>query len=134
MTATISKVPSTHNTNIHPDGHLRTQIGARVRLSEEERQLFKQAYRTACDGEVPSTRKVNSIRVETKESTPSLNKKLGMDSILFSQVINSRDPLPLPLLLRLQAALKVEIINRKELTKVYESYLNHIYNQAAEYE
>jgi len=134
MTSTISKVPATHSSNVLADGHLRTQIGARVRLSEEERQLFKQAYRTACEGEVPSTRKVNSIRVETKESTPSLNSKLGMDSILFAQIINSRDPLPLPLLLRLQAALKVEIINRKELVKVFDSYLNHIYNQAAEYE
>jgi hypothetical protein len=55
-----------------------------------------------------------------------------MDSILFSQLVNSRDAISLGIILRIQAALGIELVTREYLQQVFESYLNHISTTNAE--
>lgn len=133
MPATLNKKsnPATFEENLLPNGQLRCQIGSRIRLSETDRDALKAAYRAACEDEWssqnhPSSNPNSTIQVSTKWATPSLTKQLGMDSILFSQIVNSRDPLQLGLLLRIQRALNIEIITYDYLRQVFDSYLDHI--------
>jgi hypothetical protein len=136
-TITKTKLPSTFEENLLPGGQLRCQIGSRVRLSEADRDILKAAYRTACEAEWESQNHASpnanqGIKVTTAWATPKLSKALGMDSILFSQLVNSRDAISLGIVLRIQAALGIEIISREYLERVFASYINHITTTNAE--
>jgi hypothetical protein len=139
MPATITKtnLPKSFDENLLPGGQLRCQIGSRVRLSEADRDILKSAYRSACEAEWESQNhgSPNSnqgIKVVSAWSTPKLTKALGMDGVLFSQLVNSRDAISLGIVLRIQAALGIEIISREYLQKVFEGYLKHITDNNAE--
>ena len=122
-------MPQTFADNLLPNGQLRVQCGMRIRLSDNDRTALKEAYKAACEAEQPTTPKTKSnsfISVSTAWNTPQLNKALGMDSMLFSQVVNGRDPLAMGLVLRFQKVLGVKLVNKTYLKKVFESYIAHI--------
>ena len=128
-------MPETCPENLLPNGQLRTQFGGRIRLSDEDRLILRDAYNKAREEEQPSsTAPVNAspIRTVTRWSTPNLNKALGMDDILFSQVISGRDPIQLSLILKIQAVLDVEIVSDSYLKKVFASYIKHVKKYATE--
>jgi hypothetical protein len=138
MPATLTKnLPNTFTENTLPNGQLRCQIGSRIRLSDADRDTLKTAYRSACEAEWESQNHASpnanqGIKVTTAWATPKLSKALGMDSILFSQLVNSRDAISLGIVLRIQAALGIELVTREYLQQVFESYLNHITANNAE--
>lgn len=122
-------MPATFKENVLPNGQLRVQCGMRIRLSDDDRRLLKDAYKKACAAEEPSTPRTKSnsfISVSTAWNTPVLTKALGMDSMLFSQIVNGRDPIAIGLILRFQSVLGVKLLTKTYLKKVFESYIAHI--------
>ena len=132
---TVHKMPDTIKENILPNGQLRTQFGGRIRLSNDDREALRAAYRVAKDAEAPTEAKQHtgsSIRTVTRWGSPELDRALGMDDILFAQIVSSRDPLSLGILLKLQKVLNVEIVTRTHLEKCFKSYLDHLEKYTSE--
>lgn len=128
-------MPETIAENLLPNGQLRTQFGGRIRLSDADRQILREAYNKARDAEQPATTTPNNaspIRTITRWSTPKLNKALGFDDVMFAQIVSGRDPIQLGIILKIQNVLNVKIVTEAYLKKVFNSYLAHIKKNAAE--
>ena len=125
MTATITK---TTCFNRIENGNLRVSIGSRMKLTEADRDTLKAAYRSACEAEWAETVQVPSGRlsVSTTYSTPILDRALGFNSFIFSQIVSSRDGIQLGIILKLQKVLGCEIISHTDLKKIFTSYLSYI--------
>ena len=52
-----TKMPETIKENYLPNGQLRTQFGGRIRLSDEDRQILRDAYSKARNAESPAESK-----------------------------------------------------------------------------
>ena len=125
MTATISKTTSFNRIE---NGNLRVSIGSRMKLTEADRDALKTAYRNACEAEWAETVPTPSgrLNVSTAYSTPMLDRALGYNSFIFSQIVSSRDGIQLGIILKLQRVLGCEIINYSDLKKIFASYLSYI--------
>ena len=125
MTATISKTTSFNRIE---NGNLRVSIGSRMKLTEADRDALKTAYRNACEAEWSETVPTPSgrLNVSTAYSTPILDRALGYNSFIFSQIVSSRDGIQLGIILKLQRVLGCEIINYSDLKKIFASYLSYI--------
>lgn len=129
------KMPETCAENLLPNGQLRTQFGGRIRLSDDDRQVLRDAYNKARDAEMPEETSPNGaspIRTITRWTTPKLNRALGFDDVMFSQIVSGRDPISLSIILKIQNVLDVKIVTDAYLKKVFNSYLAHIKKHAAE--
>lgn len=128
-------MPETIKENYLPNGQLRTQFGGRIRLSDEDRQVLRDAYNAARDAEQPASMTPNHaspIRTVTRWNTPKLNAALGFDDIIFAQLVSTRDPIQLGIVLKMQNVLGVTLVTDAYLKKVFNSYLAHIKKHAAE--
>jgi hypothetical protein len=111
-------------------------VSARIRLNPEERANIKQAYQKVRAGYAPKQQaSVNgsSIVVETPQFTvETLDKELGMSHMIFADLINSRDSLSIPVILRIQKVLGVEVVTRKRLEAATKRYLDYIFSKVEE--
>lgn len=124
--ARTKKVPTTIQENLLENGQLRCQVGARIRLSNQDREILRKAYHDASVNEKPAATSNGYITTVTNAGTPSLDKRLGFNSIVWSHLIASRDPLPLGMVLKIQDVLGVEIVSHDYLQGVFDSYIQHI--------
>ena len=117
-------------TNSLTTGPLKTLISARVRLSEDERAALKASYRDLRSQQLPSGNPIikgSGISVVTQfGGNTELDKKLGLDSVLISDVLSSRDSLGLPAVLQLQETLNIPIISEKDFLGACSSYWHYI--------
>ena len=128
-------MPETCEENLLPNGQLRTQFGGRIRLSDDDRDKLRAAYNKARNSEIPDETTpsgASPIRTVTRWTTPKLNRALGMDDVLFTQLISGRDPIQLGIILKIQNVLNVKIVTDAYLKKVFNSYLAHIKKHAQE--
>jgi hypothetical protein len=112
------------------DGPLKTLISCRVRLTDEQRQAMKASYRAKRDQLLPvpdPVMKGSSVSVRTSfGGTTDLDRKLGLDSILVSDVLSSRDSLSLLAILQLQDSLEVPVITHEDFIASCEHYWSHV--------
>ena len=105
----------------------------RVRLTQEERETLKTAYNKAAALEHPAVQPVltNSSVTSTTSygSSPQLEAKLGMQRMVTFDIINSRDSITLPILLKLQSVLGVEVITPQRLQGAFDSYIKYMFSQ-----
>jgi hypothetical protein len=117
-------------TNTLSSGPLKTLVSARIRLSEDERAALKASYRDLRNQQLPSNSPVNKgsgISVVTQfGGNTELDRKLGLDYVLISDVLSSRDSLSLLAVLQLQETLKVPIISEKDFLGACSSYWKYI--------
>jgi hypothetical protein len=120
----------TTTTTTFKNGPLKTLISARVRLSDDERRDLKASYRSKREQQLPTSEPVmrgSSISVATAfGGKTELDKTLGLDSFLMSDVLNSRDSLSLPAVLQLQQTLEVPVICKKEFLESCEHYWDYL--------
>ena len=102
----------------------------RIRLTEDERQTLKQAYKLAKEREITEGAPVmpgTSIRVVSASLTgDSVDQQLGMSQVLVIDLLNSRDSIHVPLLIKIQRVLGVEIVTKKRLMDTSKSYIDFI--------
>jgi hypothetical protein len=117
-------------TNTLSSGPLKTLVSARIRLSEDERAALKASYRDLRNQQLPSNSPVNKgsgISVVTQfGGNTELDRKLGLDYVLISDVLSSRDSLSLLAVLQLQETLGVPIISEKDFLDACSSYWKYI--------
>jgi hypothetical protein len=117
-------------TNTLSSGPLKNLVSARIRLSEDERAALKASYRDLRNQQLPSNSPVNKgsgISVVTQfGGNTELDRKLGLDYVLISDVLSSRDSLSLLAVLQLQETLGVPIISEKDFLDACSSYWKYI--------
>ena len=104
---------------------LKTLFSCRMRLSEDERQILKAAYRELRDKHRPVTKSLPGSTVRT-ETQYDLEAELGFGSIVLSDLLGSRETLPITTILRIQNVLGVEIVKKEYLMAAAESYIDYI--------
>ena len=115
------------------DNPLSILYSCRVRLTEEQRTTLKQAHNKLRSGAaIAPPRPVlqnSSIAVEDKTApTVDAYKTYGMSSVIVNDLINSRESISLPVLVKLQRMLGVEVVEVKQLKKQFDSYLDYVIN------
>lgn len=106
-------------------------VSTRIRLSKEQREQVKQEYyklkNELC---VPvSTSTHTGLAVETRMTDHEIDKRMGMSSLVFSDVIASRDSLSIGVVLKIQRALDIELITEKDLLSACKNYINYVFNE-----
>ena len=112
---------------------LTTLYSARVRLTDEERRTLKAAYDKAYNASVPTNLPPvggSMVSVSTSYgSSRELDLALGMGRIAAVDCIQSRDSIALPLILKLQKVLGVEVVTPKRLEDAFQNYLAFLFTQ-----
>lgn len=117
------------------DGPLNTLISCRVRLTDKQRDEFKDAYNALRYSKKPvSAPAVNAgstITVETSiDYLQEWYHQIGMSAVVIGDIIGARDSVSLPLLLKLQAALGIKSITKKQITDAAKGYVDYVWEQS----
>ena len=132
MTQT-KKAQETYNFVNEP---LHTLVSARIRLTADERQTFKAAYREMRNQSAPvqqTSPNGSFIKVETPMfSTEELDRRLGLNQMLFTDLMTSRDSLNLTVLLRIQNVLGLNLITKERILAAAQSYVDYTFLKAEE--
>ena len=123
------------NPNVHADDSLKLSLlySARIRLNTEEKASMKAAYQRLKAGRTPKQGHSiggSTLTVETSFASGELDTLLGMSSIVFSDLINSRDSISLPLVLKMQLILGVEVVTKQRMEEAFKHYLEYVFNDA----
>lgn len=106
-------------------------ITTRIRLSPLERELLKDAFRKrmAEDSAVssPSSNPFSSVQSFTSSARSNVLKELDMSNLTWTEIVNTRESLALPLVMKMQKVLGVPIIDRERLKKAMDSYLEYCF-------
>lgn len=113
---------------------LTTLISCRVRLTEDQRQSLKAAYREKRNSAVPASNAAiggSTVSVVTQYTHTDVDKELGMSELTFADLVNSRDTISLPVILQLQTKLGVSVISKKDIIDASKSYAEYCFNKFA---
>ncbi len=101
-------------THKHIPGRLPILVSSRIRLTDSEREKLRTAYSNA---------KAN----ESNEGYRSvIDYEIGMSSLVFNDLINSRQSISAPVVLSLQNVLGVDILNKERLIQACNNYVDYI--------
>lgn len=110
--------------------NLRNLISCRVKLTDEQRLALKNSYREQRALQLPvhsSVSRASTVSVSTNYGGKTeLDRKLGLDANLVSDVLSSRDSLSLLAVLQLQQTLNVPIITKKDFLDSCLGYWDHV--------
>jgi hypothetical protein len=113
MTATLTKRPPS------------LQYAGRLKLTDEQRDALRASFNEKLNAGSPEVKGTGGIRVQTAHAT-SVEAALGMDKITFSSLIGSRESIALPVILRLQRELGVELVTEDSLKSSFDSYVAYL--------
>lgn len=114
------------------DGPLPILISARIRLNHEQRLTLKNAYaalRKPQPAQPVLAGATSTLRVETQFSNHAIDHQVGMSQLTFSDLVNSRDTISLPVLLELQRNLGVVVVTKEDIQKASEGYIEYTFNK-----
>jgi len=103
------------------------QVGVRVRLSSEQRDQLKAAFAAASAAHTAPVGNKGISVVTAVVST--VESELALDRLTFASLVNSRETLPLPLALRMQRVLGVNLVDEKKLNDAFKSYVAYLKTQ-----
>ena len=106
-------------------------ISSRIRLTEEERKTLKQAYFELSNQEQPEQLQemgTSGIRTVSAPVTTNIDRKVGMSRLVFMDLVNARDSISVVMVLNLQKALGVSIIDKKRMMRVCKEYCAYIFS------
>ena len=134
MTTTAKAPKATTRKFVKPDfvnEPLSTLFSTRIRLNEDERAKLKAAYNEQYNSSIP-TKLPNiggsSVSVETSYgSSKELDLRLGMNRICAVDIIQSRDTVALPIILKFQKVLGIQIITAERLEAAFKNYINFVF-------
>ena len=115
------------------DAPLPILLSSRVRLSDEQRTVLKDAWRkhqTAHLNQIPVSAATpgSTVRTETYYETPPVLP--GLSSLVINDLITTRETIQTTTVLNLSAALGVEIITKEQMLEAFEGYWQFISNEA----
>ncbi len=104
-------------------------VSSRIRLDEAQRNLLRDAYhaeRLRC--QLPERTTATGIQVATA-GVNSLDTRLGMSSLVFSDIIASRDTISIGIILKLQKVLGVEVLTKKAVMDAASRYVEYVFQK-----
>ena len=126
-TSTRTKKPVSIQSNELPNGNLRLQYSARLRLDDDQRRLILNAWdqlnAQLCGNNYSRT---GDVVASHHNSSPNLVKLLGMDRMTLSSLVASRESLPIGIVRRFERVLGVSLITEEFLRSCFDTYLAHI--------
>ena len=87
------------------------KVSTRIRISEEERQNLITTYN------------------QQHNEAGLINIKLGMNHSTFIELIQGRDSLSIPFMLKIQNALGIEVVSKDRLAQSCREYINFIFHK-----
>ena len=98
-------------------------MSSRVRLNPEQRACLKAAYYNLKEKHEPPNQTLpgSTVKVATLHN---IDKLLGFSSIVFTDLISTRESIPLNTLIEVQRKLGVEVIKPDDVLKATEGYVN----------
>ena len=122
-----SGLPDLNAPRMYQEPH-KFMYSSRVRLTDVDRLKLKDAYRQLRDQSIPAT---SSTPGSTVSSTTyyNIDKQLGMGSIVMSDLLGTRESIPVTTILHLQSVLGVEVVSKDDLLKAADSYVNFIWDK-----
>jgi hypothetical protein len=109
---------------------LKILCSARVRLSAEQRQQLKDAYRQAQSQNspvpLPLVSRGSGISVENAPVQSDLNRRLGLPHVVVLDLLNAREAISLPTVLLFQEVLGIELVTDKDLKLAFNDYLLYV--------
>ena len=111
------------------DGPLPILISSRIRLSEDQKKLIKDAYYSQrASRQVPDRTTATGISVATAGAN-SLDVELGMSGLVFSDLIASRDTIVISIILKIQDVLGLEVITQKQMLEACKNYIAYVFSK-----
>lgn len=114
-------------TQENPKTKLNILCSARVRLTDSQRKILKDAYHVVRNQSTPDALPAiggSSIRTETQFS---VNSKLPLADITVIDLLNTRETIALTTVLSLQAALNVEALSKDEVLEAFKGYADYVF-------
>ena len=111
------------------EGPLPILISSRIRLTEDQKKTLKEAYhKERISRQVPDRTSATGLSVATA-GTNSLDIEIGMSSLVFADLMASRDTLAINILLKIQDVLNVEVITKKQLLDAAKNYADYVFSR-----
>jgi len=103
----------------------------RVRLDEQQREALRNAHRQFrlkyAPAPVAAVVPGSTITVDTASAPPTdAYKAFGLSDLVVSDLIGSRETVPLTTVIQLQQLLGVEVVTRKDLEAKFKRYLDYV--------
>ena len=108
-------------------------ISCRIRLNDEQRTKLKAAYSDFRQKNLkPSEPAVggSSIRTITATAPPSLLN--NWSDLVVSDLISTRETIPLTTIIQLQKALDIEVVTDKDILTACKGYVEYVFAHGAE--
>lgn len=102
-------------------------IGIRVRLTNEQKLLIKDAYDSIAAGEIPPvTQGRGGVKVANNTAPVNLIKDFGADRLTLSHMLGSSERHPVGMLRRWERVLGITLLNKQQLQQAFGDYLTHL--------
>jgi hypothetical protein len=100
------------------------QFGGGIRLNDEQRNSLRLAFSNSTQTD---SKEVEGKGISVTTHTISdIETELRMDRTTFSSLVSARTSINLPLALRLQKVLNVELITEADLRESFESFVDYL--------
>ena len=106
-------------------------LSCRLRLSEEQRNQLKAAYRNYKNSRQPEAAASiggSTIKTVTSQNVPSLVN--GWSDLVISDLISSRETTPLTSIIQIQEALSVEVVTPEQILEAAKGYIDYCFNHS----
>lgn len=104
-------------------------VGIRCRLTQDQKQLIKDAYDRIGNAAPQVQEGRGGIQVVTQQNPKqSLIVEMGVDRVVLSSLLGSNERLPLGTLIKWESVLGLEgkLVSKKEVDAAYKSLLSHL--------
>ena len=113
------------------DNPLKILYSCRLRLTDEQRQTLKDAHNKVRSASTPAVAKPvmagSSISVaDYTQPQIDVYKASGMSGVVINDILTSRESISLPVIIKVQRALGVEVITKKALEAQFQHYLTYV--------
>ena len=111
------------------EGPLPILISSRIRLSEDQKKTLRDAYhKERISRQVPDRTSATGLSVATA-GTNSLDIETGMSSLVFADLMASRDTIAINIVLKIQDVLNVKVITEKQMLEACKNYIAYVFSK-----
>ncbi len=121
----VSNLPDLNRPRKHID-KLPILISSRVRLSDQQRETLKQEWRKLRDSQTPEPTAMPGSTVRAY-GVAKAESALKTSSLIISDIISSRDTIPLSTIFELERLFDIELITEEQFLEACRGY--YIFNR-----
>lgn len=109
-------------------------VSSRVRLDDNQRSVLKQAFYAMREANQPAA--APAIGGSTVTTTTAYNpvQSIGLSDLVMSDLITTRESIPLTTVIKIQRLLNVEVITPADILKAAQGYVDWVFKEEREHE